>query len=253
MRLENKKRVVVGGSSGMGLATAADLAAAGAHVTIASRSLEKLEKARRSISQPIETRVLDTRTESAVRTFFDDLGGFDHLVISASDAVFGPFLEVPIVSAQEFFDSKFWGAYRVARYAAPHLSKDGSITFFSGAASQRGTPGLAAGSAINAAIEALGRSLAVTVAPGLIATPVWDTFMPAEQKDAFFNDASVKLPLKRIGTPSEIAHSVRYLIENTYTTGTVLFPAGGYLQGESSPPTARKHRANHAPLHAHTN
>src|ERR1700741_366900 len=238
MRLKNKKIVVVGGSSGMGLATAADLAAAGAHVTIASRSLEKLEKARRSISQPIETRVLDTRTESAVRTFFDDLGGFDHLVISASDAVFGPFLEVPIVSAQEFFDSKFWGAYRVARYAAPHLSKDGSITFFSGAASQRGTPGLAARSAINAAIEALGRSLAVElapirvnpVAPGLIAPPVWDRFMPAEQKDAFFNDASVKLPLKRIGTPSEIAHSVRYLIENTYTTGTVLFPEGGYLQ-----------------------
>jgi NAD(P)-dependent dehydrogenase (short-subunit alcohol dehydrogenase family) len=238
MGLKNKKIVVVGGSSGMGLATTADLAAAGAHVTIASRSLEKLEKARRSISQPIETRVLDTRTESAVHIFFDDLGGFDHLVISASDAVFGPFLEVPIVSAQEFFDSKFWGAYRVARYAAPHLSKDGSITFFSGAASQRGTPGLAAGSAINAAIEALGRSLAVelapirvnTVAPGLIATPVWDTLMPAEQKDAFFNDASVKLPLKRIGTPAEIAHSVRYLIENTYTTGTVLFPEGGYLQ-----------------------
>src|ERR1700756_2305934 len=238
MRLENKKIVVVGGSSGMGLATAADLAAAGAHVTIASRSLVKLEKARRSISQPIEARVSDTRTESAVRTFFDDLGGFDHLVISASDAVFGPFLEVPIVSAQEFFDSKFWGAYRVARYAAPHLSKDGSITFFSGAASQRGTPGLAAGSAINAAIEALGRSLAVelapirvnTVAPGLIATPVWDTLMPAEQKDAFLNDASAKLPLKRIGTPAEIAHSVRYLIENTYTTGTVLFPEGGYLQ-----------------------
>jgi NAD(P)-dependent dehydrogenase (short-subunit alcohol dehydrogenase family) len=238
MRLENKKIVVVGGSSGMGLATAADLAAAGAHVTIASRSLEKLETARRSIPQPMETRVLDTRTESAVRTFFDDLGGLDHLVISASDAVFGPFLEVPIVSAQEFFDSKFWGAYRVARYAAPHLSKDGSITFFSGAASQRGTPGLAAGSAINAAIEALGRSLAVeltpirvnTVAPGLIATPVWDTLMPAEQKDAFLNDASAKLPLKRIGTPAEIAHSVRYLIENTYTTGTVLFPEGGYLQ-----------------------
>lgn len=238
MSLKDKKVAVVGGSSGMGLATAADLAAAGARVIIASRSSEKLEKAHHSISQPIETRVLDTRSDSAVSAFFNDLGRFDHLVISASDAVFGPFLEIPIASVQEFFDSKFWGAYRVARYAAPQLSKDGSITFFSGAASQRGTPGLAAGSAINAAIEALARSLAVelapvrvnTVAPGLIATPVWDTLMPAEQKDAFFKDVSAKLPLKRIGTPEEVAHSVRYLIENTYTTGTVLFPEGGYLQ-----------------------
>jgi len=238
MSLENRKVVVVGGSSGIGLATAANLAAAGAHVIIASRSPEKLESARRSIPKPIETRALDTRGESAVSTFFNNLGCFDHLVISASDAVFGAFLEVPIASVQEFLDSKFWGAYRVARYAAPHLSKNGSITFFSGAASQRGTPGLAAGSAINAAIEALGRSLAVelapirvnTVAPGLIATPVWDTLMSPGQKDAFFKDASAKLPVRRIGTPEEIAHSVRYLIENTYTTGTVLFPEGGYLQ-----------------------
>jgi NAD(P)-dependent dehydrogenase (short-subunit alcohol dehydrogenase family) len=37
------------------------------------------------------------------------------------------------------------------------------------------------------------------------------------------------LPLKRIGTSEEVAHAVRYLIENTYTTGTVLFPDGGYL------------------------
>ena len=238
MSLKSKKIVVVGGSSGMGLATAADLAAAGAEVVIASRSEEKLEKVRRAISSRVETHVLDTRNESAVADFFKSLGSFDHLVISAADAVAGPFLDVPIASVKEFFDSKFWGAYRVARYAASHLAKDGSITFFSGAASQRGTPGLAVGSAINAAIEALGRSLAVelapirvnTVAPGLIATPVWDGLMPNEQKDAFFKEAAAKLPVKRIGKPEEVAHAVRYLIENTYTTGTVLFPEGGYLQ-----------------------
>ena len=238
MTVQGKKIVVVGGSSGMGLAVAVELARAGAQVMIASRSAEKLQKAQRAIAARVETRVLDTRKDSAVRELFASLGHLDHLVISAADAVSGPFLEVPISAAQEFFDSKFWGAYRCAHYAAPKMAKDGSITLFSGAASQRGTPGLAAGSAINAALEALGRSLAVelapirvnTIAPGLIATPVWDTIMNNEQKQGFFNAAAAKLPLKRIGTPEEIGHAVRYLIENTYTTGSVLFVDGGYLQ-----------------------
>jgi len=238
MNLENKKIVVVGGSSGMGLATARNLAEAGAHVVIASRSAEKLERAKRLIGRPVQSRVLDVRNESEVAGFFRALGDFDHLVITAADAVFGPFLEVEIRAAQEFFDSKFWGAYRVARYGAPRLAKDGSITFVSGAASQHGTPGLSAGSAINAALEALGRTLAVelapirvnTIAPGLIETPAWLDIMGEEQKQAFFKDAAAKLPLKRIGTAEEVAHTVRYLIENTYTTGSVLFPDGGYLQ-----------------------
>jgi NAD(P)-dependent dehydrogenase (short-subunit alcohol dehydrogenase family) len=238
MTLENKKIVVVGGSSGMGLATAKNLAEAQAHVVIASRSAEKLARAKTYIGKPVETRALDIREERQVADFFRSLGAFDHLVIAAADAVLGPFLDLDIQTAQDFFNSKFWGAYRVARYGAPHLRRDGSITFFSGAASQRGTPGLSAGSAINAAIEALGRTLAVelapirvnTVAPGLVETPVWLGIMGEEQKQALFKDAAAKLPLKRIGTAEEIAHTVRYLIENTYTTGSVLFPDGGYLQ-----------------------
>lgn len=238
MGLNKKKIIVIGGSSGMGLAAAKNLAEADASVVIASRSAEKLESARRAIGNSVETAVLDVRDEKSVGAFFRAQGAFDHLVISAADAVLGPFLELELRAVQEFFDSKFWGAYRAARFAAPHLAKDGSITFFSGAASQRGTPGLAAGSAINAAIEALGRSLAVelapirvnTIAPGLIETPVWHDIMPEEQKQAFFKEAAAKLPLKRIGTVEEIAHTVRYLIENTYTTGSVLFPDGGYLQ-----------------------
>jgi NAD(P)-dependent dehydrogenase (short-subunit alcohol dehydrogenase family) len=238
MGLENKKIVVVGGSSGMGLATAKNLAEARAQVVIASRSGEKLERAQRLIGGAVQSRVLDVRNDGEVAGFFQGFGTFDHLVISAADSVFGPFLEVEISAAQKFFDSKFWGAYRAARYGAPHIAKDGSITFVSGAASQRGTPGLSAGCAINAALEALGRTLAIelapirvnTIAPGLIETPVWDDLMKEEQKQAFFKEAAAKLPLKRIGTAEEVAHTVRYLIENTYTTGSVLFPDGGYLQ-----------------------
>ena len=238
MEVRNKKILIVGGSSGMGLAAAKELANAGANVLIASRSAEKLAKAKYEIGKPVETRTLDIRDEKQVAKFFESVGKLDHVVISAADAVWKPFLQVELKVVQDFFDGKFWGAYRVARYAAPHLSKDGSIVFFSGAASQRGTPGLAAGSAINAAIEALGRTLAVelapirvnTIAPGLIDTPVWGMLVTEEEKQAVFKQAAGKLPAGRIGRADEVGHAARYLIENTYTTGSVLFVDGGYLQ-----------------------
>ena len=222
----------------MGLAAAKGLAEAGANVLIASRSPEKLAQAKAEIRKAVETRTLDIRNEKQVADFFAAVGPLDHVVVSAADAVWKPFLQAELKVVQDFFDSKFWGAYRVARYAAPHLSKDGSIVFFSGAASQRGTPGLAAGSAINAAIEALGRTLAVelapirvnTIAPGLIDTPVWGMLVSEEEKQAVFKQAAGKLPAGRVGRADEVGHAVRYLIENTYTTGSVLFVDGGYLQ-----------------------
>ena len=236
--LKNGRVVVVGGSSGIGLATAAHLHAAGARVVIASRSLAKLEKAEQAIGKPIEKHALDVTSEPEVADFFERIGAFDHLVITSAGVAVAPFLELKIDAAKEFFESKFWGAYRLAYYGARRISKEGSITFISGAASHRAAPTLAAGSAINAALEALGRTLAVelapirvnTIAPGLIETPVWNDFMTEEAKQGFFADASAKLPLKRIGKGEDIARAVQHMIENTYTTGSVLVVDGGYLQ-----------------------
>ena len=173
-----------------------------------------------------------------MESFFEKIGSFDHLVVSSAGVAVAPFLEMKIEAAQEFFESKFWGSYRLAYYGARRIAKNGSITFISGAASHRAAPTLAAGSAINAALEALGRTLAVelapirvnTIAPGLIETPVWDDFMTEESKQGFFADAAAKLPAKRIGKGEDIARAVQHMIENTYTTGSVLVVDGGYLQ-----------------------
>jgi NAD(P)-dependent dehydrogenase (short-subunit alcohol dehydrogenase family) len=230
--------VVVGGSSGIGLAVAALMAEAGAEVTIASRSSDKLARARDTIGAPVQCCSVDITDNAAVDAFFQTVGPYDHLVVTAATAVLGSVRDLPIERAQAVFDSKFWGAYRVVRAGARAIATTGSITLCSGAASQRGTPGLAVGAAINAALESLGRTLAVelapvrvnTIAPGLIDTPVWDDITSPEQRAAVFADASARLPLKRVGRPAEIAHAVRYLIENTYVTGSVLFVDGGYLQ-----------------------
>lgn len=236
-RLQGKRIVVVGGSSGMGEAAARLLAAEGASVIIASRSKEKLRRAAESIGHSVVARELDMTDESQVQAFFEMTGPIDHLVISASDAVMGKFLDVSVAQARRFFESKFWGQYVTARAAAPKIQPGGSITFFAGAASRRATPGLSCGSAINAAVEALSNTLAVelapirvnTISPGLILTPVWDALMDPQTKEAVLSESSKKLPLHRIGTSEEIAHAVLFLIENTYMTGSVLSVDGGYL------------------------
>jgi len=236
MSLDRKTVVIVGGSSGIGLASAAAASALGARVVMAGRSEQKLDAARRDVEGRIEARRLDMTDDASIEAFFAAVGPLDHLVITASEAALGRFLEIDTADARRFFDSKFWGPYSVARRAAPQIRHGGSITFFSGAAGSRASPGFSCGSAINAAVEALSRTLAVelapvrvnTISPGLVETPVWETILPAAERDALFAETAAKLPAGRIGQAEEIADAVLFLIRNAYTTGTTLFVDGGY-------------------------
>jgi NAD(P)-dependent dehydrogenase (short-subunit alcohol dehydrogenase family) len=179
---------------------------------------------------------VDITQEKSIDRLFDFVGRLDHLVVTASEAVLGRFLELELAAARRFFESKFFGAYAVARRAAPLIDPAGSITFFSGAAGSKASPGFSCGSAVNAAVEALARSLAVelapirvnTISPGLVETPVWESLVSPAERDALFAEASARLPSRRIGRPEEIADAVLFLIRNPYTTGTTLFVDGGY-------------------------
>jgi NAD(P)-dependent dehydrogenase (short-subunit alcohol dehydrogenase family) len=95
--------------------------------------------------------------------------------------------------------------------------------------------GLATVAAINSAIEGLTRALAVelapirvnAVSPGLIDTPIFSGLPPA-RKEALFQ-AFAAAPVRRVGRPEEVAQTVLYLMTNTFTTGSTLYPDGGYL------------------------
>jgi NAD(P)-dependent dehydrogenase (short-subunit alcohol dehydrogenase family) len=199
MRLRGKRVVVIGGSSGIGLAAARMAAAEGAAVVIASRSTEKLATAAASIPAQVETIAVDIR------------------------------------EARQAFDSKFWGQYMAAKHGAPMIRSGGSITLVSGSNSQRPLPQAAVRAAINSAVEGLARALAVelmpirvnAVAPGLVDTPLHDR-LPQERKDALFQAVAASLPLKRVGTAEEIAEAILHLMANGYTTGSTLFVDGGY-------------------------
>lgn len=230
--------IIIGGSSGMGLAIAQACAKQEAAVVICGRSQEKLEKAVRSIGGKIETAVLDISDETAVEAFFKAQDAFDHLITPGAEISAGPFTNFPVEEAKRSFQIKFWGQYCAARSALSKIRKGGSIIFFSGVYGRRPSPGVPNMASINAAIEGLGRALAVelgpaeirvnVISPGLIHTPAIDT-LPSPLKENMFQEFSEKTALKRIGLPEEAAQAAIYLMTNPYVTGTTLFIDGGYV------------------------
>jgi NAD(P)-dependent dehydrogenase (short-subunit alcohol dehydrogenase family) len=205
-------------------------------VVIASRSRDKLEKARHTIGGATEVMPLDVMDEAAVQTFFHRVGEFDHLTTPGNVASGGPFLTRDTAAVRADFDSKFWGQYLAAKYGAPFIRPGGSIVLFSGIYSQRPSTGVSGVAAINSALEGLARALAVelapirvnAVSPGLVDTPIFD-YMPKEAKDEMFQRFAAVAPVKRVGRPEEVAQAILHLMANSFTTGTTLFVDGGYL------------------------
>lgn len=234
MELKDKRVVVIGGSSGMGLAVARMAAERGAKVLIASRSVEKLSRAKAEISGTVGTYPLDVTREEEVERFFSRVGSLDHLVTSAAIPAAGGFLETPQEQVRALFESKFWGQYRAARHAGRRIAPGGSITFFSGIAAARPFPGSSAYAAVNGAVEALCRALALelapvrvnAVSPGIVDTPAYGA-MESEERRAFFESLAARLPAGRVGHPRDAAEAVLFLMLSGFTTGTVLTVDGG--------------------------
>jgi len=234
-KLNAKKILIVGGSSGIGAATAQAFAQLGANVTIASRSQAKLDLVAKEIGSDVSTAVLDTTNEVEVDDFFASAGKFDHVVVTAAQTPGGPIRQLALADAYAAMNSKFWGAYRVAR--AAKIVEGGSLTLISGFLSVRPSTTSVLQGAINAALEALSRGLALelspvrvnTVSPGLIATPLWSK-LADDARQAMFDGAAARLPARRIGQPEDIANAIVYLATTPYATGsTVLVDGGGAI------------------------
>jgi NAD(P)-dependent dehydrogenase (short-subunit alcohol dehydrogenase family) len=234
-KLESQSVLIVGGSSGIGAATAKAFATLGADVTIASRNQAKLDAVAADIGTAVRTAVLDTTDEAAVEAFFAKSGRFDHVVISAAQTPGGPVRELPLSDAYAAMNSKFWGAYRVAR--AANIAEGGSLTLVSGFLSVRPSKSSVLQGAINAALEALARGLALelspvrvnTVSPGLIATPLWSK-LSEQARQSMYESAAARLPARRVGQPQDVANAIVYLATTPYATGsTVLVDGGGAI------------------------
>lgn len=232
MQLQGAHVVVMGGSTGIGLATAKLARHEGADVTIAGRSADKLAEAQRALGEA-RTVVADITDEQAVAQVFEGLSRVDHVVISAGTIISGKLVENDLANLRRIIDERLWGLTYVVRQAVPRMSQ-GSITFTSGSLSSRPRPGTAMLTAALAAVEALTPALALevapvrvnTVTPGLVDTPLLYAAYGAERDSLVQNRAAV-LPGKRVGTAEDIAQVMLMLMSNAYITGEVLHVDGG--------------------------
>ena len=232
--MSDKTAVVVGGTSGIGLATARQLSQRGATVHVTGRSQARLDAVQEQHPE-LQVHSVDGSSRTAMGELFAAVDPIDWVVLALSGgAGAGPLAGLDLDVLRGAFDAKFWPQLTCAQEALPHLTPDGSITFISAGSARSSIPGTAGLAAVNGALEAMVRPLAVelapirvnAVSPGIVDTPWWDG-MPADVRADFFEKARAALPVRRVATADEVAESVVLMATNPNLTGTVIETDGG--------------------------
>jgi len=231
--LANHHVVIVGASSGIGLATARLAASRGAHVVLASRSADKLAAAAASIPEPTRTVAFDMLDAGATTRAITALGPIDHLVLTAVADELRSQAAIASLTDEQLERSldKLRGFVHVVRAAAPALSERGSITIVTGASAVKPPPdGFSVLAAASASLVGFGKALALELAPvrvNVVMSGVVDTAIHAHHRDDIAGWAARTLPVKRFGQPEDLAHAIDFAMTNPYLTASVLTVDGG--------------------------
>ncbi len=231
----SERVVVIGGTSGIGLAVAERQMKEGREVVVTGRDAGRLQAALEKLGEGASGAAVDARDEEAMRAFFAGLGRVDHVVLAATGATAaGPFRSIPAGALREAAEGKLVAQTIAAQAALEVLRLDGSLTFVTAGSAGAAIPGTAGLAAVNAAVEAMVPVLAVelaparvnAVSPGIIDTPWWD-WLDADARQQTFDAYAKSAPAGRVGHAEDIADTIAYLIGAGFTTGVVLSVDGG--------------------------
>lgn len=226
--------LVVGGTSGIGLATARKLHTQGAAVHVVGRGKERLDDL--AVSDPrLVGHQGDGASSGQIAAVAEAIGPIDWLIVTLSGSEGpGSIAELDLAMLRRAFDAKFWGHITTIQAALPHLAPTGSITLLGAITARAGMPGTAGIAAINGAVEALVKPLAVELAPirvngvspGLVDTPWWSG-LPDQARREYFAQVAEALPARDIATADDVAEAVVLAATNRNITGTILETDGG--------------------------
>lgn len=232
MVLQNKKTIVAGGTSGIGLATALLFQKAAASVTVTGRNTEKLDAARQ---KGLKVAQVDSRNITDLEGFFKSEGNIDHLVVAlGSSKGVGNFNDLLLDDLREGFEEKYWSQLSTIKTALPYVNKNGSITLVTAITGTAKMPGTSGIGSINGALEIFVPILAKelkpirinAVSPGVVDTPWWD-FLTDELKKQTFDQFASQITAGRVAQPDDIAKTILFLANNEYMTGKVIACDGG--------------------------
>jgi NAD(P)-dependent dehydrogenase (short-subunit alcohol dehydrogenase family) len=233
--LTDRTIVVVGASSGIGLATAQAAARSGASVFMLSRSPAKLEAASKLVEGTAHPIAIDMLDPEMVNRTLASIGTVDHLVLTAVANEYQFFGAPTTLTSGQIERSldKLRGFLNVTVAVGARMRERGSITLVSGAGSLKPPRGTSLPAMVNAGVVGLGKALAVDLSPvrvNVVMPGVVDTSIHGEKRSAIQAWAeSPALPARRFGQPEDVANAIMFLMTNPYMTGHTLVVDGGYL------------------------
>ena len=232
---ENKRVVIIGGSSGIGLAVAKEATSQGANVVIVSSKAERVQEAIRSIGGDVRGQAVDVSDEKAVESFFTNLGVFDHLVFTAGDSLqLHELAETDLKQARGAFELRYWSVLAAVKYGSPQIRKGGSVVLTTGIAGRRPQSGWVIAASVCGTIESLTRALAIelapirvnAVSPGIVRTNLWQN-MSSVEREQLYAGVGKRLPVGRVGEAHDIAQAYLFLMEEKFGTGQTVVVDGG--------------------------
>ena len=232
---DNKRVVIVGGSSGIGLAVAGKAALQGAEVVIVSSNAKRVQEAVKSIGGEAQGQAVDVYDEKAVKSFFTNIDTFDHLVFTAGDSLqLHELADTDLKQARHAFELRYWSALATVKYGSPQIRHGGSIVLTTGVAGRRPLSGWVIAASVCGTIEALTRALAVelapirvnAVSPGVVRTNLWQN-MSSSEREQLFESVGKRLPVGRVGEAHDIAQAYLFLMQEGFSTGQTVVVDGG--------------------------